>query len=78
MSRPPEQKDLLAEPQYFFSGDGKDNKVELAFLLVRPVKEEGSFTSSQKSVATLRQLIGWDHYLSLGMIDGMPREGMRY
>ena len=26
----------------------------------------------------LRQLIGWDHYLSLGMIDGMPREGMRY
>lgn len=26
----------------------------------------------------LRQLVGWDHHLSLGMIDGMPREGMRY
>ena len=31
-----------------------------------------------KQAPTLRQLIGWDHYLSLGMIDGMPREGMRY
>lgn len=26
----------------------------------------------------LRHLLGWDHYLSLGMIDGMPREGMRF
>ena len=41
----PEQKDLLAEPQYFFSGDGT-----LAFLLVRPVKEKGSFTAALKSV----------------------------
>ena len=31
-----------------------------------------------KQDQNLRQLIGWDHYLSLGMIDGMPREGMRY
>ena len=31
-----------------------------------------------KQDSKLRQLIGWDHYLSLGMIDGMPREGMRY
>jgi ectoine hydroxylase-related dioxygenase (phytanoyl-CoA dioxygenase family) len=26
----------------------------------------------------LRQLLGWENYLSLGMIDGMPRQGMRY
>jgi len=26
----------------------------------------------------LRRLLGWDHYFSLGMIDGMPREGFRY
>jgi ectoine hydroxylase-related dioxygenase (phytanoyl-CoA dioxygenase family) len=26
----------------------------------------------------LRQLLGWEHYFSLGMINGMPREGMRY
>jgi ectoine hydroxylase-related dioxygenase (phytanoyl-CoA dioxygenase family) len=31
-----------------------------------------------KADPRLRRLIGWDHYLSLGMIDGMPREGMRY
>ena len=42
----PEQKDMLAEPQYFFSGDDT-----LAFLLVRPVKEKGSFTAALKSVA---------------------------
>jgi hopanoid biosynthesis associated RND transporter like protein HpnN len=46
------QKDLLAEPQYFFSGDGS-----LAFLLVRPVKVPGSFTPSSESVETIRQLI---------------------
>src|SRR5262249_27600733 len=48
----PQQKDLLAEPQYFFSGDGT-----LAFLLVRPVKEAGSFTAAQKSVDALRALV---------------------
>jgi hopanoid biosynthesis associated RND transporter like protein HpnN len=52
MDRPPEQKDLLAEPQYFFSGDNG-----LAFLLVRPVKEKGSFTAALKSVGTLRELV---------------------
>jgi ectoine hydroxylase-related dioxygenase (phytanoyl-CoA dioxygenase family) len=31
-----------------------------------------------KADPAMRQLIGWDHYLSLGMIDGMPREGVRY
>ena len=48
----PDQKDLLAEPQYFFSGDGT-----LAFLLVRPVKEAGSFTAAQRSVDKLRQIV---------------------
>jgi len=52
LARPPEQKDLLAEPQYFFSGDGT-----LAFMLVRPVKEAGSFTAAQKSVAALREVV---------------------
>lgn len=49
---PSERKDLLAEPQYFFSGDGT-----LAFLLVRPVKETGSFTMARKSIDTLRGLL---------------------
>jgi hopanoid biosynthesis associated RND transporter like protein HpnN len=52
VARPPEQKDLLAEPQYFFSGDGT-----LAFLLVRPVKEPGSFTAALKSVAAMRAIV---------------------
>jgi hopanoid biosynthesis associated RND transporter like protein HpnN len=49
---PSGQKDLLAEPQYFFSGDGT-----LAFLLVRPVKENGSFTMAQKSITAMRATI---------------------
>ena len=49
---PPEQQNLLAEPQYFFSGDKA-----LAFLLVRPVKVPGSFTGAQPSVAELRSII---------------------
>ena len=48
----PQQQDLMAEPQFFFSEDGS-----LAFLLVRPFKEEGSFTFAQKSIDTLRELI---------------------
>jgi hopanoid biosynthesis associated RND transporter like protein HpnN len=48
----PEQKDQLAEPQYFFSGDGT-----LAFLLVRPKKEAGSFTGAKASVDKLRQIV---------------------
>jgi hopanoid biosynthesis associated RND transporter like protein HpnN len=52
LTQQPEQKDLLAEPQYFFSGDET-----LAFLLVRPVKETGSFTGCQKSVDAVRALV---------------------
>jgi hopanoid biosynthesis associated RND transporter like protein HpnN len=46
------QKDLLAQPHYFFSADG-----EVAFLLVRPVKEAGSFTAALKSVSAARSVI---------------------
>ncbi len=52
MPAKPEQKDLLAEPQYFFSGDGT-----LAFLLARPRKEEGSFTAAEKSVQAMREIV---------------------
>jgi hopanoid biosynthesis associated RND transporter like protein HpnN len=52
ISRPPEQHDYLAEPQYFFNGDGS-----LAFLLVRPLKEAGSFTAALKSVESMRQIV---------------------
>jgi hopanoid biosynthesis associated RND transporter like protein HpnN len=52
VARPPEQKDLMAEPQYFFSGDGT-----LAFLLLHPVKAEGSFTAARDSVAAMREII---------------------
>jgi predicted RND superfamily exporter protein len=47
-----EQKDQLAEPQYFFSGDGT-----LAFLLVRPVKTPGSFTGARDSVEAARAIV---------------------
>jgi hopanoid biosynthesis associated RND transporter like protein HpnN len=52
--RPPEmpQQDMLAEPQYFFSGDGS-----LGFLLVRPVKEASSFTPALASVTALRAVV---------------------
>jgi hopanoid biosynthesis associated RND transporter like protein HpnN len=49
---PAQQEDLLAQPQYFFSDKGT-----LAFLLVRPVKEQGSFTAAQKSVDALRAIV---------------------
>src|SRR5205807_1860448 len=48
----PQQQNLMAEPQYFFSGDGT-----LAFLLTRPVEEAGSFTAAKKSVDTLRNIL---------------------
>jgi hopanoid biosynthesis associated RND transporter like protein HpnN len=59
MSRPPEQKDLLAEPQYFFSEapTGSENGETLAFLLVRPIKEQGSFTYALKSVTAIRDIV---------------------
>jgi hopanoid biosynthesis associated RND transporter like protein HpnN len=50
--QPPDQKDLLAEPQYFFSGDNS-----LAFLLARPVKEPGSFTGAKRSVDAMRGIV---------------------
>jgi hopanoid biosynthesis associated RND transporter like protein HpnN len=52
MAHAPDQKDLLAEPQYFFSGDGT-----LAFLLTRPVKEQGSFTAALRSVSAMREIV---------------------
>jgi uncharacterized protein len=53
LQQPAEQKDLMAEPQYFFSGDGR-----LAFLLVRPVKDEASFTAAKASVDALHGVVG--------------------
>ena len=47
-----QDNDQLAEPQFFFSGDGT-----LAFLLVRPVMEEGSFTAAKASVDKLREIV---------------------
>jgi hopanoid biosynthesis associated RND transporter like protein HpnN len=52
ISRQPEQKDQLAEPQYFFSGDGT-----LAFLMCRPIKEKGSFTACLRNVKKLRKVL---------------------
>jgi hopanoid biosynthesis associated RND transporter like protein HpnN len=59
LARPPEQKDLLAEPQYFFSdppGD-KSGGQTLAFLLVRPIKDTASFTYARKSVSAIRHIV---------------------
>jgi len=50
--QPPDQKDLLAEPQYFFSGDNS-----LAFLLARPKKQPGSFTGAKTSVDAMRAIV---------------------
>jgi hopanoid biosynthesis associated RND transporter like protein HpnN len=55
MTRPPGQQDLLAEPQYFFSGES--DKGTLAFLLVRPIKEPGSFTAALKPVSVMREFV---------------------
>ena len=46
-----EGPDFIAEPQYFFSGDGA-----LCFLLARPVKERGSFTAALASVSAAREV----------------------
>jgi hopanoid biosynthesis associated RND transporter like protein HpnN len=51
------QKDRLAEPQYFFSSEDPSSKPVLAFLLVRPVTEAGSFTGALHSVEKLHELI---------------------
>jgi predicted RND superfamily exporter protein len=46
------QQNQLDEPQYFFSGDES-----LAFLLVRPVKTPGSFTSARDSVEAAQAIV---------------------
>ena len=48
----PEQSDLMAAPQYFFSGDGK-----LAFLLARPIETARSFTADQDSVNGMGEIV---------------------
>jgi hopanoid biosynthesis associated RND transporter like protein HpnN len=48
----PPHKDQLAEPQYFFSGDGK-----LAFLMVRPLKSDAGFTFARQSIDALRAIL---------------------
>jgi hypothetical protein len=59
LDHPPEQKDLLAVPQYFFSDppDGPAKGETLAFLLVRPIKERDSFTCALKSVRAIRDIV---------------------
>jgi len=56
-----QQKDMLAEPQFFFSDGGSPGEGVahpcLAFLLVRPVKEVGSFTAALGSVSALRGIV---------------------
>jgi hopanoid biosynthesis associated RND transporter like protein HpnN len=49
---PEDQGRMLDEPQYFFNGDGS-----LAFLLARPVKEQGSFTAALRSVSGMREIV---------------------
>jgi uncharacterized protein len=69
-TRPAGQEDLLAEPQYFFSGTGG-----LAFLLVRPVKEKGSFTAALRSVEAMRGVVAEARTSFPGMeigLTGMP------
>jgi hopanoid biosynthesis associated RND transporter like protein HpnN len=51
LRQPPGQTDMLAEPSYFFSGDGS-----LVFLLAHPVRED-SFTGARKSVTALRSIL---------------------
>ena len=57
VKQPPNQKDMLAEPQYFFNGDAGEQGARLAFLLVRPVKEKGSFTAALQSVQAMRDIV---------------------
>ena len=65
MTRPPPKRDQLAEPTYFFNEDPDadprtldPNAEVLAFLLVRPLKEKGSFTAALTSVNEMRRIIG--------------------
>ena len=82
MTRPAPQRDLLAEPTYFFNEDPQadprtlDPHAEvLAFLLVRPIKEKGSFTAALASVDGMRDILGdvRPHYPDLDFgLTGMP------
>jgi hopanoid biosynthesis associated RND transporter like protein HpnN len=70
MPEAPGQDNHLAQPQYFFSGDGT-----LAFLLARPVKEKGSFTAGKQSVDALRSIVAalGPHYPELEFgLTGLP------
>lgn len=70
IAQQPDQAEMLARPQYFFSGDGN-----LAFLLARPVKEPGSFTAALKSVAAAKAIVNElkPHYPKLDIgLTGLP------
>ncbi len=62
--------ELLSQPQYFFSDDGK-----LAFLLVRPLLQEKTFLGAHRQVTLLRGIlneVNREHpSLSMG-ITGLP------
>jgi uncharacterized protein len=64
MTRQPPEHDMLAEPTYFFNEDPQadprtldPNAELLAFLLVRPIKDKGSFTAALGSVNAMRAII---------------------
>lgn len=65
------KKDVLAEPWYFFSGDGS-----LAFLTVRAAREkDGGFTFAQRSIDRLREILSVVEAKSPGVrigLTGMP------
>lgn len=63
-------QDLLAEPQYFFSADGR-----LAFLMVRPVRDDDGFTFARRSIDELRALVDnvKPHFADLSFgLTGLP------
>jgi hopanoid biosynthesis associated RND transporter like protein HpnN len=69
LHQPPGQQDMLAQAQYFFSGDGT-----LVFLLAHPIRED-SFTGARKSVTALRAILDQvrRHYARLEFgLTGLP------
>jgi hopanoid biosynthesis associated RND transporter like protein HpnN len=70
MKRPEGETDQLAQPQYFFSGDGR-----VAFLLCRPVKDKASFTPALQSVTAMRCVVAAARAESPGVqigLTGLP------
>jgi hopanoid biosynthesis associated RND transporter like protein HpnN len=70
IKRPEGETDQLAEPQYFFSGDGR-----VAFLLARPVKDKTSFTPALQSVTAMRDVVAAARAESPGVqigLTGLP------